>query len=227
MRGDTKHARILRLLVHLTLIVAPLIACAPTLVPRLSWEPAEDLSDHLKGHSLEAPYQEALNQWTRRGELFERLEGELFVSATCLSPSFEMLRASRHGARQSLTITELNAERLNLLQRSRSQRLFFVAIATNSQGFNDLRPRGSALKAHLLVGDEVLEPLWITELNTQERLSAPVDFPYLTPLYKSYWVSFPAQPDARELSLRISSLRGTLTLNWALSEQDAHAMRGP
>ena len=62
----------------------------------------------------------------------------------------------------------------------------------------------------------MIEPLWINELNPQERLSAEVDFTYFTPLYRAYWVAFPSGQIHEELKLRVSGLKGTVTLSWDL-----------
>lgn|GEM_PF-2351371 len=203
------------------------VGCAPATTTALQWDRADHKTLTERPSALESGYQTAVEQWTRRGERFERFEGKLFVQATCLSPAFESWRGAWHGVKRSLTQAEQDSVTLHLIQRSKKQLLFFVAVATQEQGFNDLRQRGSALKAHLIIGDQVFEPQWINELSSQERFSAPTDFPYLTPLYKGYWVSFPAQPTARELSLRISSLRGSVTLRWSLNSRDAQAMREP
>ena len=219
------HSTVLKELLW-TLIICVTVGCAGAQSTALQWERAEDQTLPERSLTLEAGYHQAVEQWTRKGEDFEQLEGKLFVQATCLSPSFEAWRGAWHGVKRSLTQAEQDSVTLSLIQRSKHQLLFFVALATQEQGFNDLRQRGSALKAHLLVGDQVLEPQWINELSSQERFSAPVDFPYLTPLYKGYWVSFPAQPTAKELSLRISSLLGTVTLRWTLTGRDAQAVRG-
>jgi len=211
----------------LTLIAALSLAvgCAQELREPLSWR-GESPPKAAQQSALSPQYQQELKRWTRRGEAFERFEGRLFVEATCLSPRFEMWRAAWHGARLSLTQGELKDSAQQMTQRAQAQRLFFVAVATQDQSSNDLRPRGSSLKAHLISGGEAIEPLWINELNPQERLSAEVDFPYFTPLYRAYWVAFPSGALHEELKLRVSGLKGTVTLSWNFKTPRAHAERG-
>lgn len=193
-----------------------MFACGSHATQKLQWDVPP--SETIDVQSLEDRYPHVVSQWTQRGEIFEHLEGQLFVEATCLSPTFEHWRAHWHNLRQSLTSKEGQLAKQALIQRSRNQHLFFVAIATQNQSSNDLRPRGSSLKAHLIVDQEVFEPQWINELTMQERLNVAVDFPYLSPLYKAYWVSFPKQTLNKEFILRISSLRGTLSLHWSLTK---------
>ena len=81
---------------HLLTLIAPLslaVACAQELREPLSWG-VESSSTATRQSALTSQYHQELKRWTRRGEVFERFEGRLFIEATCLSPGFEMWRAA-------------------------------------------------------------------------------------------------------------------------------------
>ena len=211
----------------LCLLSLSLSACAPTVVGPLTWRAPSELPSlsALSVRELEQRYHERLSAWTRTGERFESFEGRLFVTATCLSPQLESVRATYEAERLSLTEEERAQRRSTLIERAEARLTFFVAIVTQEHIQNDLRPRGGALSAHLIINGQAIEPTSISELTLKEQLSYAFDFPYLTSLHRGYLVSFPkqerdqdrAQNKAQAFSLRISSVPGSLSLSWVLT----------
>jgi hypothetical protein len=148
----------------------------------------------------------------------------LFIKATCLSPALEQLRAEFEAERLMLSPQE-RLERVQVsVKRAERHARFLVAIVTQEEVHNDLRLRGGSLSATLSsAGGEITEATSITELTLKERLSAQFAFPYLSSLHHAYWVSFPANERASQLTLRISGLPASLSLTWHFTRTSPHS----
>ena len=183
------------------------IGCGPTPVPWVA-------DDGQLAASLD--YDDALDSWTRRREVYEAFESRVFAHATYVSPAFAAVWARFRAERLGLAQEAAAADRATIVGRAQGEARFFVAVSTNDPFWNDLHRTGGSLRATLGAGtDEPAIPaLSVTRLSNDEVADARIWFPYLDPLTAGYWVVFALPEDHRRLHLRIAGPPAVIDLAW-------------
>lgn len=161
-------------------------------------------------------YEASLATWTRHAAHYQALEGRLFVTATCFSPSFAMAYAQQRARRQGLPQAETTLLQRQLVRAAENEIRFFMAVSTYNDHWNDLEDPKSTLRLRLFHGDDgrFIEPLRIERISEDELADLRLFFPYATPLTVAYAVIFPAPATPHRLRLRVAGPPAVVDLEW-------------
>lgn len=197
-------------------------ACtSPT--PALRMRPVEGLTPD--------DYQEVLERWSRRDEIFNGLFSVMFLHATFHAPEFR--RAFLLHFPDTYGRGSDEARRLTLAEPSAETHWeFFLSASTPRPRWNDLAQPDSIWHVTLRAdeGPEVDAKVREIDLNANLR----VFYPYLTPYSRGYGLEFPLttlegkpliSSSTREIVLRVSSALGTAEMRWALEPEGVAAER--
>lgn len=166
-------------------------------------------------------YDDVLESWTRKDEIYDGLEHKLFVSATLHSPEFRRAFAlawpNVYGSGGQVTRREL-VELTGEVERSHT---FFLSVFTAENKWNDFDSADSIWRMTLRSGDVEVEPTAIFEIKKDANLTAV--YPHIGRFDECYLVRFPMTDHQEKLiitstsesaTLRIASALGTATLDW-------------
>jgi hypothetical protein len=204
-------------------LVVGLIGCA-TPVP-LTLTPTREIKA--------SDYDDVLQRWTRRDDVYDGLDSKLFVHATFHSPEFRRAFALRHTDVYGPGSEE--ASRLLLTSPEAEEQLeFFFSASTSSPPWNDFDRQDSIWRVTLEGDDHERVDGKVQRLRASANLR--VIYPYITDFAKTYAVRFPrTTPSGRPIIsnfterfvLRFSSALGTANLVWNLRPSSAPPPAAP
>lgn len=163
-------------------------------------------------------YREALDRWTRSGEVPDRADAALSVTATLKSAEFRERYAAEYAAAYGLSEAEF-ADALAAQRAEASREVAFHLLAyTSDRKANDLDRAGSVWRVYLELPDgRRLDPEAVARVDRKSRLLEGF-YPYGDPWSRAYAVRFRAAdlPEgARERPrLVLTGVLGTLALQW-------------
>ncbi len=159
-------------------------------------------------------YESALQDWTRKGEKFDRITQQLLVYATLHSPRFAGAQARWEAQNEGLQGQALQQKIDDRVAQAEGELRFFIAVSTYDSLWNDLDSPEPSLKLFLRCGDEELTPSSIQHLNSDQMADARIAYPYTGQLLKGYHVIFPKPSTQGDLNLRLAGAPGQVVLNW-------------
>ena len=176
----------------------------------------------------EKRYQQILDRWTRRAEIYDGLDSRAFLAATFQSFAFLQARVERVAALRSLPLAE--AEAMLSAERKAHQESLEVVLGlhANDRRFDDLGRPGSIWTIALVGEAGEVQPTSVEKLPLDPNLKAL--YPYLDTFWAAYRLRFPrtfengAQvlPEkAQSFALRLSSAVGKAELRWELAAPPA------
>jgi hypothetical protein len=197
----------------LAALIGVAFACASS--DRLSLTPRVSLTSD--------DYDDILEDWTRKDEIYDALDSVLFVFVTFHSPEFRKAFILRHpdvygpGSDEAsrIALTNPTAELYHE---------FFISASTNDVTWNDLDKNEKSIWRVTLIGDgdEVVE-------GTVEKVKTTANireiYPHITDFAKTYRVRFPltgvsGKPiitsHTSHFTLRIASALGAAEMSWDL-----------
>jgi hypothetical protein len=172
-------------------------------------------------------YEDVLEQWTRRDEVYDKLYSVAFLHATYHSPAFRRAFLVRHpnvygpGSEEASRLMLTRPEAENFHE-------FFVSVSTSNPKWNDLNRDDSIWQVTLTSDGGEPVDADVARVKTTANLRAI--YPYITPYAKTYAVRFPRStftgqpvltPKTKALELHVKSALGEASLVWRI------ASRGP
>lgn len=204
-----------RILISMIALSAAGIACAAAEHPSvLTLQPTREITA--------ADYTNVLRAWTRKDEIYNRLDSKLFVWATFHSSEFRRAFGLRYtdvygpGSEEASRLLLTNPEAEELLE-------FFFSASTARPQLNDF-DRETTIWRITLEGDDY-EPVDGKVEKIKPTANIRVIYPYVTDFARTYVVRFPrttpsAKPlitvASKRLALRFRSAFGQATLVWNL-----------
>jgi hypothetical protein len=185
------------------LVLFLLAACVPLPSPRPRPE---------EGH-----WKEERLRWTRKFELYDRLDSRAFAVATYQSPAVRVARATRLAEWKGLSRADTDA--LLAQEKAEGDRYddFFLGFFAADTRQNDLVATDTVWRVALVLpnGAQVL-PEKIEQLPNDVTVHAL--YPYLGDFYIPYRIRFPKKLQGDEPSafvLRLAGAVGKLDVDWA------------
>lgn len=206
----------------LTLLLA---ACSPA--ARLA-PPRVDPTPEVRGGdaALQAKYEASLKRWTRRAELYDRLDARLFFAGTLLSPSFREALEARDAA-LGLTPSPLLAPKAD----ESAAPTVLLGVYAHDDRFDGFSGNQRLWQITLSTSQGTLRPEKIRRISRPDHWLR-TSFPYLDRFWSAYLVTFPVQEQAGggahpfpwdEAIFNIQSVAGSITLNFQTDEPDKSA----
>ncbi len=164
--------------------------------------------------ALQAQYEAALRRWTRRAELYDRLDARLFIAGTLLSPTFRDALTARDTA-LGLTPSPLLSPRPG---EAFPPTLLLGAYAHDAQ-FDALDNADGIWRLTLTTPQGTLAPQKIRRVSRPDQWFK-ASFPYLDRFWRVYLVTFPvpARADAafawEDAVFTLQGVAGRITLNF-------------
>ncbi|XXF80640.1 hypothetical protein P2318_13070 [Myxococcaceae bacterium GXIMD 01537] len=177
----------------------------------------------LKDEAAEKAYQEVLNRYSARAELYEGFDTRLFVATTFQTPAYREARVLRRAQFQHIPepkVKELLAqEQIEAAQTHE----FFLAVHTNDYRWDDFDKRNSIWRIALLTPAGEIRPSSVRRVG-RVTLDMRAIYPYMADFWVAYQVFFPitfpdGRPvipaDAASVTLQVASTLGTANLTVA------------
>jgi hypothetical protein len=168
-------------------------------------------------------YEELLARWTRRVEVYDRLDTVFFAHATFHAPAFRRAFMLRH-----LNVYGPGSEeagRLTLTRPEAEESLeFFFSVSMPSDRWNDFDRPGSIWRVTLV--SDTGEPVDAKVERVKVNANLRVIYPYISDFARTYSLRFPLHTASgapvigeatRQLTLRIQSALGVGTMVWKIS----------
>lgn len=186
-----------------------------TMDPRVG-APAPRVADT----DAEAHYKEVLTKWTRRGELYQKLDLRLYMAATLESAEFRTARTERMAVFHSQPPEDVLVALQQEMALAQGGYEFLMGVHVDNPQWNDFDRDTTIWRVSLVgPGGEVtaagIERVGRPDVNLRGI------YTYLSDFWTAYRVRFPTtRPDGRpllgagdkQLTLRVSSAAGKLDL---------------
>lgn len=163
-----------------------------------------------------AALDDARAAYTRKAEVYEELQGRLFVRATLHAPPFAAALADWKAERFGLDPAARAAAVAAAVAQARDETRFFLALATRHHEWNDLGHRDGTMRVRMQVGDEWVEPVSIHQLDLNEMVDRRVIFPYAGDLTIGYDIVFPKVTDPKRIRLQLVGIPARGDLVWTI-----------
>jgi hypothetical protein len=183
-----------------------------TTTPPTIGDPAPQLTDRRS----EQAYQESLDRYSDRAEIYDGFDTRLFAGATFQTAAFREARVRRLAEFQSLPPPRVE----ELLAKERAEEAqyneFFLGVHLNDPHFEDFSQRHSIWRVVMQTPSVEVEPLSIERIG-RANLDMRAMYPYLGVFWVAYRVRFPkVLPDgtpiipdsATHVHLRLASTLG-------------------
>lgn len=166
-------------------------------------------------------YEDVLERWTRKAEIYDVIQPIAYIRATLHSP--EMRKAFLQRFPDVYGPGSEEARRLTLADPSAETKwAFFLSASTVKQSYNDFQRPDSIWRVTLRADDGPVVDAQVRAIPLNANLR--VFYPYLTPFASGYGLEFPLTvdgepligPETRRLVLRLSSAIGETELVWEL-----------
>lgn len=152
-------------------------------------------------HESERRYLEVIERWSRRTEIYSRLDSRAFVAATYESASFRTARISRLGDYQARPRDEIEQEVARSLAESQTVHEFFFAVHVNLRVWDDFDRPGSIWRLALRTPQGEVTPAQVDRVGRPD-LNLRALYPYVGDFWTAYRVRFPTTfPDGRPVVL--------------------------
>lgn len=167
--------------------------------------------------SEEGQWKEERLRWTRKFELYDRLDSRAFAVVTYQSQAVRVARATRLAEWKGMPKAETEA--LLAQERAEGEKYddFFLGFFVADPRQNNLNASESVWRVALLLGNGVqVRPEKIEQLPDDVTLHAL--YPYLGDFYTPYRIRFPKKLVGDEpgaFVLRIAGAVGKLDVDWA------------
>ncbi|MBR2979907.1 MAG: hypothetical protein IKC51_08250 [Myxococcaceae bacterium] len=171
--------------------------------------------------ALQTQYEAALERWTRRAELYDRLDARLFIAGTLLSPTFRdalSARDSSLGIPPSPLLSPKPGETF-------PPTLLLGAYAHDAQ-FAALDNADGIWRLTLTTPQGTLAPQKIRRLSRPDQW-LKASFPYLDRFWRVYLVTFPVSAQSEnafawdEAVFTLQGVAGRITLDFQTVDADA------
>lgn len=170
---------------RVALLLGLLSGCTTT--PPTIGDPAPQLADHRK----EQAYQEILEKYSDRAEVYDGFDTRIFAAATFQSAEFREARVQRRAEFQFLP--KPRVEELLAAERAEEAQFneFHMGVHVNDPKFEDFAfPRTSIWRIVLLTPIGEVEPVSVERIG-RATLDMRAYYPYLGVFWVSYRVRFP------------------------------------
>ena len=191
-----------------------LAACAGARVPTVG-EPAPALKDE----AAEKAYQETLERYTSRREIYRQLDTRAFAAATYQAPAFVEARVRRQGAFQAQpeALVEANLEKERAALEPFHE--FFLAVHLNNTRFDDFDKKGSIWRLALVTPAGELVPAKIERVG-RANVNLRATYPYFDDFWVGYRVAFPRSLESGQPSVPEGTTRLVLRMASTLGQAD-------
>jgi hypothetical protein len=180
-------------------------------LPPIVGEPAA----HVDDANEEQHYKEIFDRWTRRAQVYDKLDQELFVAATLESPEFRTARIQRMGSFKSMPPDAVKAAIDQELGSSQQTYDFFMAVIPGARSWDDFDRPNSIWRLALVTSTGEVTPLQIDRIGKADVNLRGV-YLYLGDFWTAYRIHFPVTfpsgrpvitPEDHQVTLRISSAK--------------------
>ena len=156
-------------------------------------------------------------QWSRHGELYDRLDTRAFANAVYLSTQARRARAERISAWRALTPPEREAELASEEREGEAYDEFILTFFTPDRAENDLDENKSVWRIALVLPDGQVLPDKVEEVRADPMVQAL--YPFIgtfDTVYRIRFVRFPGRPPIENgpFTLRIAGPSGKFDLAW-------------
>ncbi len=191
-----------------------LVSCS-TAPPRIGEQPPRMADD-----AAEAHFQQVLARWTRRAEIYDKLDLKLFIAVTEESVDFRTAKAERLASFLRVPKEGLKAMVDSELTASQQTYDFFLGVHTSSPKWNDFDRPESIWRMALHSDAGEVTPVQVERIGRAD-LNTRAIYLYLGDFWTAYRIHFPVTfPDGRPLlaagerqvTLRFSSTVGQTDL---------------
>lgn len=205
---------------HLRPLLALLLlagGCTSLTAPRAGITPTPRVDDP----AAEAAYRSTLAQFTRRAEIYDRLDARMFFALTWEAMPFRTARVDRRARFRAIP----ERERASLLAEEQAEDeefiVFTMGVHPNERRFDSFGLEGALWRIALVTDAGEALPVSVERLSARPDLSMRAIYPYLDDFWIAYRIKFPARHEngARVLpegsgrfSVRISSVIGRVEL---------------
>lgn len=174
-------------------------------------------------------YKASLNKWTRKADIYNRLNTVMFLRATYLNAPFRYAYTMEYAKYYMLPNTVFK-KKLNKSYSGLANHItFFTSVYTPKKGYNNLDSDRSIWLVYLINnnGESVL-PLSIKPAK-QKKVFLKTFYPYVTEWSKQYIIKFPRyydkknkklfiNPDIKWIKLIITGVNGRVVLKWNIND---------
>ena len=171
-------------------------------------------------------YQDIIERWTRRYEVYEAFVGKAFFTATYRS--LEMRRAGLAWYQNiyQLPPNEMEPRRVREENEDSQYYEFFVAVSTHQREWNNLAEAATPWRIAII--NQRNEELVATAVTKEDQKSAELRsiYPYIDEYVLTYTIRFPKIPPGRTtefvtaepgvMTLKFSGPAGIASLTWQL-----------
>lgn len=174
----------------------------------------------LKNLALEKAYQEVLERYSARAEIYEGFDTRLFAGATLQTLPFREARVRRRAHFQF--IPESTVEGMLAEERAEAARehVVFLGVHTSTPRHEDFDRRDSIWRLVLVTPSGQVRPTRI-QREGRANLDLRAIYPYMGDFWVAYTVRFPTHyedgtptipPDTEQVVLRVASTLGSAEL---------------
>jgi hypothetical protein len=170
---------------------------------------------------LEGPYGRALDKWTRRTTLYDRLETRAIARVVYLSPEFVTAQAAEISYMRAEP-PEQAARTLATMREQTRAPTFFAVVYTPDRTANDWNERNSVWRLAVDVGLGQVGPDKVELVEKPFNAELRTLYPYLDQFSQAYRVHFPEQPVpagqqpvAGDVELIAAGAPGKLDFHWS------------
>jgi hypothetical protein len=204
----------MRRLSGLAALLLALAGCAST--PPTLGDPAPGLKDE----RAEKAYQETLERFTARDEVYAVFDTVLFAATTFQTPAFREARVRRRAEFQHIPAPRVEEMLAEERTEAAQAHTFFLGVHANDPQYDDFDRRNSIWRLALLTQAGEARPTSIRRIG-RTNLDLRAIYPYMGTFWVGYRVDFPTTfPDGtpvlpqgtERVTLRVASTLGTADL---------------
>jgi hypothetical protein len=169
---------------------------------------------------LEGPYGSALDKWTRRTTLYDRLETRAIARVVYLSPEFVTAQAAEISYMRAEPPDQAARTLVRMREETRTP-TFFAIVYTPDKTANDWNERNSVWRLAVDVGLGQVGPDKVELVEKPFNAELRALYPYLDDYSQAYRLHFPEQsapagqrPDAGDVELIAAGAPGKLIFHW-------------
>jgi hypothetical protein len=171
---------------------------------------------HVADDEAEENYHRVLERWTRRAEIYDRLDLKLFIAATEESVDFRTAKAERLASFQGIPKDGVKALIDRELGASQQSYDFYLGVHTTSPTWNDFDRTESIWRMALKSDEGEVTPIQVERLGRPDINTRGI-YLYVGDFWTGYRLHFPVTfadgrpllaPGERTVTLRIYSAVG-------------------